>query len=343
VADLLGRAAIQMEANQSPLELVSGARLEEELWGLSKRQVDRFLRELTDGETEGEVSRWSAGWAGLARLVGLRAVLFLGLGAVIGAVVGPAVTATLLVLVVVVVQPLYGRSRFRRFVRLVRRQPSARVRYYVGGIAGSWIYVGTVAVIGALAGRDPRSIGLTVHAKSSYEATQSTSAIVAATITLVASIAVLWAANPTLAARIRRMILAIAELLPQTTGERIVFAGVSVTAGICEEILYRGFGVAYLRWLDPNISPGAIVAVTATFFGLAHLYQGPKNVLLTGFVGVLLASITVSTGTLLPAIVIHTLVDLRVSFLPAKIANPQGDYPTGPPARSPISNSPSVK
>jgi len=56
--------------------------------------------------------------------------------------------------------------------------------------------------------------------------------------------------------------------------------------------------------------------VTAAAFGFAHLYQGTRGVLLTGLVGAYLAWLTLSTGSLLPAIVIHALIDLRVLALP---------------------------
>jgi membrane protease YdiL (CAAX protease family) len=57
-------------------------------------------------------------------------------------------------------------------------------------------------------------------------------------------------------------------------------------------------------------------------FGFVHLYQGPRNVILTGVFGGLFAWLTLATGTLLPAIVIHVLVDLRIVFLPTALAEP---------------------
>jgi len=321
-----------MEAEQSSVGLLARTGLETQRWGYRRSQVDRFLLSATEGEGTWGGNSSSESWATLVRALVVRAMLLLGAETVIGAVTSPAVSATLLVLVVVAIQPLYGRRRFQRFVRLVGRQPSARIRYYVGAIAGSWMYVGAVAVIGALASRHPDTIGLTAHAANSQEGVGSTSAIVSAAIALTVSTAILWAADPKLVARVRRMVLPLTAILPRSRTERLIFAGVALTAGICEEILYRGFGIAYLRWLDPKMSHAAIIAITAAAFGMAHLYQGPRNVLLTGVVGVILASLTLATGTLMPAIVIHALIDLRVSFLPPKITKPADNQHAGAPS-----------
>jgi membrane protease YdiL (CAAX protease family) len=108
----------------------------------------------------------------------------------------------------------------------------------------------------------------------------------------------------------------VAALLPRTPTERRVFAGLAVTAGICEEVLYRGFGLAALRWLAPDLGTTALIALTAVAFGLAHLYQGPFGVVMTGLVGAYLAWIVIATGSLVPAMLLHALLDLRILALP---------------------------
>jgi membrane protease YdiL (CAAX protease family) len=108
----------------------------------------------------------------------------------------------------------------------------------------------------------------------------------------------------------------VAALLPRTPTERRVFAVLAVTAGVCEELLYRGFGLAALRWAAPGIGKPALIAVTAVAFGLAHLYQGRMGVILTGALGAYFAWIAMSTGSLVPVILLHALLDLRILGLP---------------------------
>jgi membrane protease YdiL (CAAX protease family) len=96
----------------------------------------------------------------------------------------------------------------------------------------------------------------------------------------------------------------------------LTFAMLAVTAGICEEVVFRGFGFAYVRFLWPGVTDGWLIVITSVVFGLAHLYQGPRGVLLTGLAGAVFASMTVETGSLLPAIAVHAMVDLRILGLP---------------------------
>jgi membrane protease YdiL (CAAX protease family) len=225
--------------------------------------------------------------------------------------VAAACLGTLLVVVMVVVQPLVGRRRYRVLVRRVGTDPTARLRHYVRGIVGEWIYVGIVAVVGVLAGRHAASIGLTLHHLEPGALTTALGLVVLATAGLVVTIVIIWRAGPSVLGLIRRQVSGFVELLPRTRRERVVCAGLAVTAGICEEILYRGFGIAYLKWLFPGAGDTAIILTIGVAFGIVHLYQGPRNVVLTGIVGGLFAWLTLATGTLVPAIVIHALVDLH--------------------------------
>lgn len=104
-------------------------------------------------------------------------------------------------------------------------------------------------------------------------------------------------------------------LLPQSRTEIALFAGVSVTAGICEEVLFRGFLFAYLHSSPWNLDPYTVVLVSSAMFGIAHFGQGIKGVLLTGMIGALLGILYVVTGSLLAPIIVHILIDLRATAL----------------------------
>ena len=63
----------------------------------------------------------------------------------------------------------------------------------------------------------------------------------------------------------------VSKYLPHTSGELRSFVGVSVTAGVVEEIVYRGFVFWYLgQWMPL----WAVVIVSSAAFGLGHSYQG---------------------------------------------------------------------
>lgn len=97
-------------------------------------------------------------------------------------------------------------------------------------------------------------------------------------------------------------------LIPRTRPERAVFAGLSVVAGLGEEIAYRGYLLAVL--VPAFGDPWTAVAVSSASFGLLHAYQGAHGIVRTGVLGALFAAAFVVTGNLWPAVAVHTVVDL---------------------------------
>ncbi|MGY1743290.1 MULTISPECIES: CPBP family intramembrane glutamic endopeptidase [unclassified Blastococcus] len=113
-------------------------------------------------------------------------------------------------------------------------------------------------------------------------------------------------------------------LLPRTRGERRLFTVVGVTAGVCEEWLYRGFFLAVVSAVAGGLPTAALVAVAAVAFGLAHAYQGVAGVVTTGVLGAVMAGLYVDTGSLLLPVLLHALVDLRFLAVPARALPPLG-------------------
>ena len=101
-------------------------------------------------------------------------------------------------------------------------------------------------------------------------------------------------------------------LLPHTRGEYRGFMLLSITAGICEELLCRG----YLIWvLRAYTSLAGAIVISAIAFGLGHAYQGTKGIVKTTVVGVAMNLIVLLTGWLLPAMVVHAILDVSAGQL----------------------------
>lgn len=81
----------------------------------------------------------------------------------------------------------------------------------------------------------------------------------------------------------------------------------SITAGIVEEIVYRGFVLWYLAQVMPL---WIAVVVSSVAFGLAHSYQGATGALRTGLIGLAFGTYFVVTGSIWLPIVAHALLDL---------------------------------
>ncbi|MGY1746195.1 CPBP family intramembrane glutamic endopeptidase [Blastococcus sp. SYSU D00695] len=111
-------------------------------------------------------------------------------------------------------------------------------------------------------------------------------------------------------------------LLPRSRAERRLFTVVGLTAGICEEWLYRAFFLAVVSAVTGGLPAAVLVAVAAVAFGLAHAYQGLGGVLTTGLLGAVLAAVYLNTGSLLLPVVLHALVDLRFLVVPSRVLPP---------------------
>jgi membrane protease YdiL (CAAX protease family) len=112
-----------------------------------------------------------------------------------------------------------------------------------------------------------------------------------------------------------RAFKALAFILPATREERAWFAMVSITAGICEEVLYRGFLIRYLSEAPWHAGIWIAVAIASVSFGLGHGYQGLSGIIGTGLLGAVMALIFLATGSLWLPMALHAMIDLRVLLL----------------------------
>ena len=109
-------------------------------------------------------------------------------------------------------------------------------------------------------------------------------------------------------ARVRESFGRTLAVLPHTPFEYRMFLAVSVTAGICEELLFRGYFFAMTsQWL--TLAGSAVVS--AVIFGLGHAYQGWKGVVKTTIAGLVLGAVYAGTGSLLWPAILHALIDVQ--------------------------------
>lgn len=99
----------------------------------------------------------------------------------------------------------------------------------------------------------------------------------------------------------------LAAVLPRTRVELYRWGGVALTAGFCEEFLYRGYFIgAFAPWLGW----WGAAALAVLFFAAGHAYQGWRGVLHTGIVGAVFTLVVGIFDSLWPAIALHALVDI---------------------------------
>ena len=95
-------------------------------------------------------------------------------------------------------------------------------------------------------------------------------------------------------------------ILPASRHELHAFYALSATAGVCEEILYRGF----VLWvLEQALGLWPAVGVSSILFGLGHIYQGVRGIVPTTVFGLVAALLYLGAGALWPAVLLHAAVD----------------------------------
>ena len=96
-------------------------------------------------------------------------------------------------------------------------------------------------------------------------------------------------------------------LMPQTQQQKnwMVF-GVSSSAGICEELLFRGYLIYQLGLYVNDINA---VIISSIAFGLGHIYQGWQHVIRTVIMGAVFAGIYIASDSLIAPIILHIVVD----------------------------------
>jgi uncharacterized protein len=96
-------------------------------------------------------------------------------------------------------------------------------------------------------------------------------------------------------------------LLPTTEMERLGWWIFALSAGFCEEVVYRG----YLRTqLGSRTTPAIGIALQAVLFGVAHVDQGGWAAVRLGIYGLGLGVLARSRGSLVPGILCHVGIDL---------------------------------
>ncbi len=117
------------------------------------------------------------------------------------------------------------------------------------------------------------------------------------------------------------------QLLPRTPQEKGVFALLSLAAGVGEEIAYRGYAIPVIATF---LGVPAAAVLTSVVFGVLHGYQGLLGTVRTALMGGILAWGFLASGSLLPAMVAHTLIDLVAGLVLADWLLPTEDPATDP-------------
>ncbi|MGA2086330.1 MAG: CPBP family intramembrane glutamic endopeptidase [Terracidiphilus sp.] len=108
------------------------------------------------------------------------------------------------------------------------------------------------------------------------------------------------------------------SILPHTGLEYTVWLLLALTAGICEEMIFRGYlQHQFTVWTS---SAAAGIAVQGILFGAAHAYQGPAMMIVIAVYGCMFGSLAWWRKSLRPGMMAHFIQDAIGGLVLAKFA-----------------------
>lgn len=207
---------------------------------------------------------------------------------------------------IAIAYPFWDYLSWQRMMKVMASgRPDARLAIYHEIIATLWTMTAVIAALWVRAARPWQPIGLVLPL--GWRLGVSVALAAAVWMLFRAQLRKIRSLDGAKLDRIRARTTDVAPLIPRNPTEFAWFVPVGISAGICEEFIFRGFLIwAFQPWLGLW---GAALASTVSF-GLVHSYQGPAGATRAGVVGAVFALLTIALGSIIPAMVLHAMLDL---------------------------------
>ena len=218
----------------------------------------------------------------------------------------PSLFDHVLAIAFAVALPLRGYLSFPKVrARLAEDRPGTRLRLYRRTMAWQWTAAAIVVGSWHLQGRPLSELG---WAWPGHVGTFVALGVVVLVIGFMSWQLIGLPRHPDIHAPVREQLEKAAPFLPRNADESAWFFGTAVTAGICEELMFRSFLIAYAASF---VGPWGAVLVTALAFGIGHAYQGRTGALKTFIAGLVGGALYVVGGTILLPMLLHAFVDVH--------------------------------
>ncbi|PQD96751.1 CPBP family intramembrane metalloprotease [Pradoshia eiseniae] len=225
----------------------------------------------------------------------------------------------LLIIFTIIYEPIIGYFGYQRFKHDVKEKADARLNYYKNIMIGLWLPTLFIFLLVSLTGMNLMDIGIALpNINLDTLGTEFTYTIIIAAV-IYMLIFSYYLIGYRFSSKLRMKFIEAkekelnaapyADILPVTNKEKKLWDYVSLTAGVTEEIIYRGFLIFAFSTLFPDLSIWLVILLSSMLFGLAHTYQGFTGVIRTSIIGIFFSCIYIGLNSILPLILIHFLMD----------------------------------
>lgn len=112
---------------------------------------------------------------------------------------------------------------------------------------------------------------------------------------------------------------ALMALAPRTGLEVLLWTGLSVTAGISEEIAFRGYFLRQFGSLSGGVATG--VVCSSLLFGVSHGYEGAAGMIAITAYGAMFCALALARRSLRPGMIAHAWHDIFSGVMLALLAH----------------------
>ena len=218
----------------------------------------------------------------------------------------------IILLLLAVVLPWRGRQRMRALMALPEVTGGERIRLYLSTLLFQWALSAAIFWRARARGLTAAEMGLTVR----YDFPVVFIAVAGGVQIALAhwkNLRRMAGLHHPAAERLRALAV---RIFPRTPPQLWLYLALALTAGFCEEFIFRGFLVA--AFFRAGLAAWAVVLFTSALFGLVHIYQGRGGSIGTGILGVLFAVARIAYTSLVPLVVWHATLDLVAGFAGAR-------------------------
>jgi membrane protease YdiL (CAAX protease family) len=110
-------------------------------------------------------------------------------------------------------------------------------------------------------------------------------------------------------------------VMPVNAGQVLLWLGVCMVIGFCEEHIFRGYLLQQMiAWGESlgcgrAVTVGGAVLLTSVLFGSLHFYEGTGGAVLIGLLGVMYSAVALWRGNLRAVMVAHVLQDFLTMMM----------------------------
>ena len=205
----------------------------------------------------------------------------------------------------------FRSTRAQKGLSSIRFTSNLRIRLFLANSLGLWAMAIIVLVYWWMMGRPLGGLGLGFQVRSSL---LGWTAFGIFALLYLIDFAVVFATRSGME-KFENKLSGELGLLPRNRREYLYFIPLSLSAGVCEEIVFRGYFIAYWLGLTTPFqlgfwSPFIAIVLPAVIFGIVHQYQGNWAVVRIVLMAVLFGVCYLEFGVLWPLMALHFGIDL---------------------------------